>query len=315
MTARRHHFISRCYLRGFCSDPAAPRLFVTDFKERKQFDTSPENVALQRDFHTLDDPSQPPDVIEKTLAVFESDLGPALRRISETGSLADSSDRELLFFFMALVTVKNPTMRRRISESIGAVQGLTAKMEAADADYWNAKMATAKAEGTIPEDADTDRLRDLILKDGLKFGLTVPGHMYLEFNLVDKILPCFRDRKWTLLRADPGRTAFITSDNPICLLWQKRGRTDPVGLGNPGTEIIFPVSNEVAIIGTFEGKPCAAPADDELVCVVNGNVLPCAARQVYARSRDFRYLMPHNPEPKDGADLLGDPVSVRDQPE
>jgi hypothetical protein len=121
MTARRHHFISQCYLRGFTEDPKSPKLFVTDFKERRTFWPSPANVALEQDFHTIDIPGAAPDIIEKKLAEFESDLGPALLHIVETSSLADENDRGVLFFFMALLVIKNPTMRKTIGEWMGPV--------------------------------------------------------------------------------------------------------------------------------------------------------------------------------------------------
>jgi hypothetical protein len=313
MTARRHHFISQCYLRGFAADLTSPQLFVTDFKEHKQFRTSPENVALQRNFHTIDDPSQQPDVIEKKLAEFESDLGPALRRVSESGSLADDNDRGVLFFFMALLAIKNPMMRRNISAAVGEVEALRSKMEAADPEYWAEKMAAAKAEGAIPEDTDTDKLRELILDDAFQIRLSTPGHMYFEFNLVEKLLPFFHGRQWMLLRAPTDRTAFVTSDNPVCLMWQKRGRNDPPGFGRLGTEIIFAVSNELAIIGIFGGRACVANAGSDLIAIINGNIMTCVDRQLYARDNDFAYSLPHNRQPMHGTDLLDDPVSIGDE--
>src|ERR1700736_3739224 len=117
--AKRHHFISQCYLRGFTADPKSPMLFVSDFRARKQFWASPVDVALERKFHEIDIPGQAPDVIEKKLAEFESDLGPALRRIVEANSLADEHDRSVLFFFMALLTIKNPRMRAAIATFMG----------------------------------------------------------------------------------------------------------------------------------------------------------------------------------------------------
>ena len=108
------------------------------------------------------------------------------------------------------------------------------------------------------------------------------------------------------------RSTFITSDNPVCLMWQDPKISEPPGLGRPGTQIVFSVSNELAIIGTFEGVDRKVEADDDLVTIINGNVLPYVDRQVYARGDDFACAMPHNAGTRGGSELLNDPVSTRD---
>ena len=286
---------------------------MTDFKERRTFRTSPANVALERDFHTIDVPGDPPDVVEKKLADFEGDLGPAIMHILETCSLADESDRAVLFFFMALLTIKNPRMRKTVGEWMGDVAESEMKMKAADAAAWEADMARAKAEGTIPEDADTNELRKLVLQGAFTYGVSVPGHLHMEFNLVDKLLPYFHDRRWLLCKGPADRSTFITSDNPVCLMWQNPKVSEPPGLGRRGTQIVFPVANELTIIGTYEGRDCTVEAGNELTAVINGNVLPHVGRQVYARGDDFTYAMPHNPRTMRGTELLDDPVNRPDE--
>ncbi|HEY9084429.1 MAG TPA: DUF4238 domain-containing protein [Candidatus Tyrphobacter sp.] len=312
MTAKRHHFISQCYLRGFTENPASPKLFVVDFKKRRMFLATLANVALQRDFHTIDALGVEPDIVEKKLAEgFESDLGPALRRIVATGSLDDEKDRGLVFFFMALLFIKNPAMRDTIGEFIGRVAEFQMKMKAANPEAWEADMARAKSEGTIPQDADTSEMRRHVLKGNFKYGLSVPGHLHMEFRTVSDLLPYFHGRKWMLCRSAAGQTGFITSDNPVCLMWQDPSRREPPGLGGYRTQLVFSVSNELAILGTYESAGRTVEADDDLIAVINGNILPSVNRQVYARAGDFMYAMPHNKATVRGFDLLEDPVSRR----
>jgi Protein of unknown function (DUF4238) len=57
MVARRHHYVPKCYLNSFSveSDGKKKReLFVFDAVDRKRFRTVPANVALERDFNTID---------------------------------------------------------------------------------------------------------------------------------------------------------------------------------------------------------------------------------------------------------------------
>ena len=47
----------------------------------------------------------------------------------------------------------------------------------------------------------------------------------------------------------------ITSDYPVCLMWSDPARRSFKGPGHgvPATLVVFPVSNELAVKGTFEG--------------------------------------------------------------
>jgi hypothetical protein len=78
MLARRHHYLTQCYLKGFATERRKPRLFVIDISARKTFRTGPENIGAIRDFNRVDLPGIAPDQLEKEYAKFESDVGPAL---------------------------------------------------------------------------------------------------------------------------------------------------------------------------------------------------------------------------------------------
>jgi len=84
MVAHRHHVLSRCYLKHFAVHRKKKKdymVHVFDRKSRKQFQTATENVAVIRDFNRVEIDGHPPDVFEKAMASFESELAPALQRI------------------------------------------------------------------------------------------------------------------------------------------------------------------------------------------------------------------------------------------
>ncbi len=193
---------------------------------------------------------------------------------------------------------------------MGNTAEMSMKMKASDAGIWSADMGRAKAEGTIPEDAVTDEVRRLVLEGVFTYSVSTPGHLQLEFNLVHKVLPYFHGRKWILYYArKSNQTNFVTSDNPVSLMWRNRMEPAAPGLCRLGTKIIFSVSNELAMKGTFEGKPGVVDADDEIVAIINGNISPFVTRQVYGRGADFLYATPYNDRTMRGSELLEDPVS------
>lgn len=81
MTARNHHFVPQCYLKGFARHRNKPKVRVIDLRQRKTFETNPKNIAAERDFNRVEIAGHPPDAIEAAFSRFESQLAPALDRI------------------------------------------------------------------------------------------------------------------------------------------------------------------------------------------------------------------------------------------
>lgn len=307
MPARRHHYVPQFYLRGFARDAAHPRLFVVDTESRTSFTTSPSNVAVELDFHTVDAPGHPPDIVETQLAQLESEISPALERIRASRSLQSDENRELLISFIALLLVKNPGMRGRLSDAIGKAELYRLQMMASNPTAWDARMERAKREGTFEAEADTQQLRELVLQGAFDIGLSVPAHLSLEFGVLPEIIALIAARDWMLFSAKDGQTGFVTSDNPVTLSWfDQEGAQFQPGLGLRKTQLIFPISNDLAAIGTFEYAPRVISADDDFVAKINGNTILLRNRQVYARDSDFQYQMKHHGGRMRGTDLLAD---------
>ena len=82
MIARRHHYVPRCYLKGFSVARKKRRqVVVFDCKSGKSFATATENIAVEKDFNRVEVEGHPPDVLEKAMSEFESEVASALERI------------------------------------------------------------------------------------------------------------------------------------------------------------------------------------------------------------------------------------------
>lgn len=311
MTARQHHYVPQCYLRGFTKNRAKPQLFALDAKERRTFRTTPENVAVERDFHRIDVEGLPLDALEQAFSGFEGELSQALGRIVEARSIRNSNDRALLFNLIALTAVKNPRLRETMRAARERTTKIMMQMATASPQGWEAHVRRAKEAGYIAKDADADyeRMRDFIVQDQFVIDVPPAEHLSIELKTFDKILPLIFHRKWMLFRAPPQATGFITSDHPMCLMWSepaKRAGFFPPGLGLKRTQLLFPISNELAAIGAFEIEEDEVDANDLLISQINGSILLHATRQIYARDSDFLYKLQHNPKIMRGTDLLHD---------
>jgi hypothetical protein len=117
MVARRHHYVPRCYLKGF-SVPrkGKPQVQVFDKVLRKAFATAIDNVALERDFNTVKVDGLEPDAFEKAMASFEGELASSLERIIAAQSLENMDDRATLLNFITFLALRNPRQREMMRD-------------------------------------------------------------------------------------------------------------------------------------------------------------------------------------------------------
>jgi hypothetical protein len=135
-----------------------------------------------------------------------------------------------------------------------------------------------------------------------------------EISVFDKILPLLFQRSWVLLRAPANSGGFVTADHPFCLMWSEpkgRGNFPPPGLGLRGTEIYFPISPRLAMVGAFELKNDEVDVTEESVAGVNGAVVLTAEAHVYARDHSFHYVMQRDEPLKKASKLLTDHRFIR----
>jgi hypothetical protein len=311
MPARRHHYVPQCYLKGFCRHRDKPKLFVVDVKQLKTFSTPPANVATERDFHAVEIEGVPTDALENSFAEFESDLSRSLERIITARSLAEEADRANLLELVAVIAVKNPRHREAFRQFEEQVMKRVLQLATTTPERWASEMKKAKEAGFISNDADADyeRMRDFVEKDEFKISLSTGHHLSLELPAIDNVLPLMFERKWMLLRVPRNTTGFVTSDYPACLMWSdpelRRGFHSP-GHRLLGTQLVFPISNELAMIGAFEIESEERDADQSLIAQVNTAVIAHSERQVYARDGEFLYLSPHRAKIMRGVEIVGD---------
>ena len=92
---RAHHFVSKCYLKGFSPDGSGESpLFVIDANSGRTFSTTPANVGHERDFNAIE--GLAPSELEKQLSKVESDIAPALERVIANRSIENRDDWTLV---------------------------------------------------------------------------------------------------------------------------------------------------------------------------------------------------------------------------
>jgi ASC-1-like (ASCH) protein len=291
VVAHRHHYVPKCYLNSFAVENPVkkkPDMLVFDAISRKCFRTSPDNVALEKDFNTINLKGHAPDAFENAMASVESDIGPALTRIIAQLSLDEEDDKAYLLNLIGLLYVRNPRSRQtrssmydgRLKEYMG--DALSSR------EKWESHVKLATAAGIELPDYET--AKELYKPEDVKVVVPNEAQITSEMNTFDEVLPRLFERKWAIVKAPSGSAGFVTCDHPVCLTWSEpEGKSIAPGLKLKGTEILFALSTELAVLGAFELEDGVRDLTEEEVAAANGTIALNAHRQVYSTGYEFRY--------------------------
>jgi Protein of unknown function (DUF4238) len=158
MAARRHHYVSQCYLKAFSVQhkKSSPIVNVFDRQSRKVFECGIHKVALEGDFNRVEIEEHEPDAVERAMAEFESQLAPALAHIIEARSLENEEDRSYLLNFIGLLALRNPRQREIVRDFQERVAKTILGIVLATPERWESQVKRAKAAGFIDPNANTN---------------------------------------------------------------------------------------------------------------------------------------------------------------
>ena len=78
------------------------------------------------------------------------------------------------------------------------------------------------------------------------------------------------------------------------------------GIALTGTDIYFPISPQLAVVGAFDVANTVEDIDEARVALANGAMTAGADRQVYSRDHNFSYAQTLEEKPRRGCQLISD---------
>jgi hypothetical protein len=309
--ARNHHWIPQCYLKGFTrSGKALGQLYVVDAKQRKAFTTKPRNVAAERDFNRIDAPGLDPNQVETDMAAFESELALALERLIQHCQFQSHDDFHLILQLAAILATRSPERREQVRQFTEQIAKQILKYSVATEDHYEKQYGEALA-ATAPNDhkaVSYEALKDFIHSDDYLVNMSKNFHVGTELKTADNILPYFEARKWTLFLAPPDCSGYVTTDRPVVLRWaeeKNRGFFSSPGFSLKGTEVWFPISSRLALVGGFDDITGITELPQDGVALFNGVMIQHSGGRVYAMDDQFQYINLIG-EQRRGTDMLED---------
>lgn len=210
----------------------------------------------------------------------------------ETLPAEGTDDFEILVNFIALMTARVPATRTALAQPLEMLARMFADTMVVTPEHYRAAVERARRSGVDVPDVDYETMRDFVREH---MGVAIPqaGHIKQLFQVVDILLPFLAARKWSLLIAEYGAGDFIASDDPVALTWTSTPALPgmaPPGFGLMETDVTFPLSKKLAILGRFEGEAGRFSADRARVAAINTRTGMYCVRFLCSPSEDFLWL-------------------------
>lgn len=291
-SARNHHYISQFYLKGFTkSGGKKSNLHVFDKRQSKYFKASPRNVAAKRDFNRISVDGYE-NHIEDELAKTEGELAHTFNEMIKNKRYPNNDQMMDILHFIALVALRNPKMRelfdnvyKQIAETIMNITVSTKESYESQVAQMNEYMGTS-------HNVDYEEMKKFIEEKRYKLEINQEQHIPVEFNTIESILPILEKRNWYLIISNEEMGEFVTSDFPVTLISLIDRGPYGVGFGLSKTEVSFPISRYLALVGVFETYSLSNTifATKDMVASINGRTVAYAKDQIYSAHKQFEYL-------------------------
>lgn len=295
MTARHHHYLSQCYLKGFTSgESKKSKLIVFDLEERKHFQTIPRNVGGIRDFNRIDVEGVDPNILEKFLSKFEGEAASALHKL-RNGDKFEGKVKAAVLNLLALLAVRSPQTREYLRKFHAQIAEKMMDLTLASEERWESQVRQMKESGVeVGDNATYEDIKKFHESKEYAIEVGREHHIRIEFARLEGIVPMLDARKWLIVRASSKSGPLITADRPVSLTWKEPDKIHAFYRNSPGygmknTQIYFPLSQGAALIGEFDGREGVIDGTKELVATLNSRMLTFAHRQVYAPKLNFYF--------------------------
>jgi hypothetical protein len=292
---RKHHYVPRSYLAHFTN--AGGGLFVLDRESGKQWESSPEKSACQRDFYTLDvtvDDEQDALQVERFFADVEARSRDAITATLREGRIPEGELRDRLMDFLAVQAVRVPAYLRGLDKMADGIMKKIAWYLTATPETWSAHVQRMKEAGCRVPDVPYDQMREFVLSEEYDVSWDQNTRLGMILEPLPALAAVLAERRWTLAVAPEGCPDFVCSDRPLTVCWNDpaAARWMPLGLGMANTTAQIPLSRRAALLGMFEGPFPMTKATPMLVGIVNMLTIRYATRYVYSPDQEFYVVLP-----------------------
>lgn len=235
MTAKRHHYVPKAYLRYFCDKQGRVQVYLKDDPDRVIHQT-PDNTGFHKYYYSQPSPEggRDDESLEKAFSTLETKWPPIVEKIHRRENVNDSI--EDIFAFIGLQRVRVPATRDAIEVALA-----------------NSVMATTRFMGSIGKLPPLPKGAEDIL-DRLEVAVDPHRSLHAMAGLLEAMGKVF-DQIGICVLHNTTDIPFLTSDNPV--VWFDPSVSDdkmqPYNIvpGGP-INLLFPIAPNMMIYGDSE---------------------------------------------------------------
>lgn len=247
---------------------------------------APKNAAVKADYYSIRrDDGTVDDRAEKLLSLVESKGVPVIVKVRHGRFELPPEEREHLALFLGFLITRTPGFRDFMERAAGKIGESMMREMARHPDYFR----------RVAREAVGEEISDEQLEDARVRGLKPAAHFIIrgtpEFSLMQAIVQALTpariilDMRWQFV-ITPGPEHFVTGDVPVT--WRNPNTRPPLGAGLvlKSTELSFPISPEICLLGTWTGGEGVRDVGAEVVRDLNRERVRHADRFIFSCSED-----------------------------
>lgn len=255
----KHHYIPKCYLKGFTNggDNLSP-FWAMSKDNGNYFSTTPNDACAQRDYYTVEHNN--PLIVEDFYAEkIEPQISKALNYIAVHECLPPREDMKYIILLLATLYLRVPSYRKLLE-----VPMLSAK----------------RIVESMSKDIKVSKIED--------FDYSKADIIGIELKLIDTVQESLSSKYFQLYIVDDEDVNVMTSDKPFILNHPEGRPGFYFGLNTPKIEICVPISSKAILIARNEKlKEGTFTASKEMVGLINTKLMLSAERFVYSKTLEF----------------------------
>jgi len=285
---KRHHYIPKFYLEGFGDPNNKPFLWVYEKGGSNFIKASAKDIAVEKHYFTFLDSQGERDseTLENALADIEGKVASIFKKIFKEESLSEE-DRAIFASFLALMMTRVPNFRNNIATMLESVMKRMSLMMASHKKGFAGSIKRFEQDTGTEIGMPVEELRQFML-DESKYEIKANPQFSLAMALsnLDTLTRVFFNMTWTFVKAT-GDYKFLSGDNP---LYYCDPTHDPrsfygVGLANKNAEVTLPLSREVALFSSWQGRSAYAQGRNAHVKGINKRTILAASRFVFVSEK------------------------------
>jgi len=200
----------------------------------------------------------------------------------------NNAERTQLSMYLLTMATRGPRQRRKALEEV-APKALEATIKEIEAQIQKVIDESGGDQRAIARMKELHAVRETFAKTPPK---NIVDLIRIPFWSEQTVL-CVHNMVWRIVPAPP-ETFYLTCDTPTHL-------SEWAGVGTPQSELTFPISMDLALIGSHTGQPATiehVPAQEGLVTEVNRRMVNCTERFIFSHIKeDWIAELADNPPP------------------